>query len=353
MMTIDERIYGALLGLAYGDATSFPALFHRFQDPRIPRRRHDFLWRTNQELDQQNILHLTLPFTHRQPAEIFDLTPTDDTEFALLSLQALLAAQGEPNQATFVTAWQGRVLPVADQVRSGFSERSAIENLKRGLQPPATGNDNPLHYADAAVARAVPSGLFCAGDPERATALAGLDAQITQAEDGVYAARSMAAAIAVLAAGGELHTALTHARSEFPEDSWLAHGDAQARRCLADAETPEDLALLLAQRVINTVYSYGNAAPETLPAALAIVELCQGDLQRACSVANTIAKSADSLPAMVGALCGAYQGSGVISQRWHMALNECRGLCLPFLQGIKLDQMAKQLAERVKMSAKN
>jgi ADP-ribosylglycohydrolase len=346
LTTLYDRIYGALLGLAYGDAIGFPALFHRFQDAQFPRRRHDFLWRTNHALDQRNIITLTLPFTHRQPAALLELCPTDDTEFALLTLQSLLEAAGEPTQATLLAAWRERVLPAAGDVRSGFSERAAIENLRRGLQPPATGNDNPLHYADAAVGRAVPIGLFCAGDPGRAAGLAQLDAEITQAADGVVAAVAMAAAIAVLAAGGPLVAGLAQARAGFPPDSWLAHGDRQARACLAQAGTPEELALLLSTRLINTVYSYGNAAPETLPAALAIVEGRDGDLQRACSVANSIAKSADSLPAMVGALCGAYQGAGAVSPRWREALNTCRGLCLPFLQGVRLDDCAARLAER-------
>lgn len=342
-----DRFYGALLGLAYGDAIGFPALFHRFHDQWVPRRRHDFLWRTNRELDRQNVLRLTLPFTHRLTAETLEPSPTDDTEFALLTLEALLAADNEPTQETFLAVWEERVLPEADKVISGFSERSAIENLKRGLRPPATGNDNPLHYADAAVPRAVPIGLFCVGDPTKAAALAQLDAQITQAEDGVYAARAMAAAIAMLAAGENLSEALSRAREEFPRSSWIAHGDQKARKCLAESASPEDLTLLLSQHVINTVYSYGNVAPETLPAAFVIAEACGGNLRRGTLLANTIPKAVDSLPAMVGALCGARQGASSVSKRWQEQLVECRGICLPFLKGTRLDECATRLINRI------
>ena len=41
-----DRFYGALFGLAYGEAISFPALFHRFQAAAIPRKRHNTLWQT-------------------------------------------------------------------------------------------------------------------------------------------------------------------------------------------------------------------------------------------------------------------------------------------------------------------
>jgi ADP-ribosylglycohydrolase len=352
MIAFEDRVYGGLLGLAYGDAIGFPALFHRFNDPRMPRRRHHFLWRTNQSLDEQRILRLTLPFTHRVEAETLTPCPTDDTEFALLTLEALLASDGEPDQADFLAAWQARVLPVADQVIGGFSQRAAIENLQRGLLPPATGNDNPLHYADAAVPRAVPIGLYCAGEPQRAANLARWDAQITNAEDGIFAAQAMAAAVAVLANDGSLTDALGQARKQLPANSWIAHGDEIARRCLAEVTMPEDLGVLLSQRLINTVYSYGNASPETLPAALAIVEACQGNLRLACLVANSIPKTADSLPAMVGALCGTFQGSSTISLRWQEALAECRGICLPFLKGVRLDESASRLVDRVARSVK-
>lgn len=342
-----DRTYGALLGLAYGDAIGFPALFHRFQDQLIPRRRHDFLWRTNQELDAQGIITLTLPFTHRISAHTLEPCPTDDTEFALLTLQGLVNGPSEPTRESLLSPWLEWVLPAAEDVRSGFPERAAIQNLARGERPPVTGNDNPLHYADSAVPRAVPIGLFCTGDPEKAAALAGLESQITQAEDGVYAAQAMAGAVALLANGAELSQAMTTARAQLPADSWIARGNQIALDCLAAAATPEDLALLLATRLINTVYSYGNAAPETLPAALVLVEASGGNLVRACAAANLIPKAADSLPAMVGALCGVIHGPSAVPRAWHAALASTRGLCLPFLADVRLETAAQQLADLI------
>ena len=341
-----NRFLGAMFGLAYGDALSFPALFHRFQT--MPRRRHNFLWRRNSELDEQGITRLMLPFTHRLSATDLEIYPTDDTEFALLTLMALLATDDEPHKDSFLRIWQERVLPVADKVRSSFSERAALENLKRGLEPPTTGNDNPLHYEDCAVARAVPIGLYCAGDEKQAAQLAQWDAQISQAEDGIYAAQGMAVAVALLADGAALDTALDRAREEYPVGSWIRHIDRIVEECLVQAGTPEDLILLLDRRVINTVYSYGNAAPETLPSALAITLICAGDLQRAVPLANTLAKAADSLPAMVGALCGIHQGIDAISPLWREALSRCRGVCLPFMQGVEIEDLTLQLLDRAR-----
>lgn len=346
-MTLFDRIHGALLGLAYGDAIGFPALFHRFGGPQIPRKRHNFLWRTNQELDGMGIATLMLPFTHRIPAVTLEPCPTDDTEWALLALGALVAGPDSPTAESLLAPWLDQVLPDAANVRSSFSERAAIENLRRGLRPPATGNDNPMHYADSAVPRGVAAGLYAPDDPVRAAEIARLDASITQAEDGIYAAQAMAAAIALLAAGAPLAEALAAARSCLPPGSWVAHGNELALGCRAEAQSPEDLALLLSTRLINSVYSYGNVAPETLPAALVLVDVCQGDLIRACATANLIPKAADSLPAMVGAICGALQGPGAVPPRWREALAAVRGLALPFLAGVRLEDAARALAAKV------
>jgi hypothetical protein len=48
---------------------------------------------------------------------------------------------------------------------------------------------------------------------------------------------------------------------------------------------------------------------------------------------------------MIGALCGAAQGPAAISARWRDQLNACRGLCLPFVAGARLDDVARQLTE--------
>lgn len=338
-----DRTYGALLGLAYGDAIGFPALFHRTHN--FPERRREFLWRTNRDSARQRVIRLCLPFTHRLDPKDLEPSPTDDTEYALFTAGALLSADGEPHADTFVTAWRTTILPDADTVLTGFSERAAIDNLRRGLLPPATGTDNAQHYDDSACCRAVAVGLFASGDGDRAADLARLDAQVTNAEDGVYGAQAVAAAVSLLSSGADLVQALAAARAHFPPDSWIAHGDRTARACAAESSGPQDLLLLLSTRLINTVYSYGNAAPETVPAAFVIVEMCGGDLQQAVSLANAIPKAADSLPALVGALCGAIQGTSAVSPIWQAQLNECRGLCLPALRGVRLDETAGKLAQ--------
>ena len=134
---------------------------------------------------------LMLPFTHRIPAATLEPCPTDDTEWALLTLGALVEGPDRPTGESLLAPWLERILPDAENVRTSFSERATIDNLRRGLRPPATGNDNPMHYADSAVPRGAVAGLFAPGDVETAAEIARLDACITQAEDGVCAAQAV------------------------------------------------------------------------------------------------------------------------------------------------------------------
>src|SRR5438445_13496990 len=123
------RTYGALLGLALGDALGYPALFHRLF--ALPERRRPRLWDNNRLLTEQRIGRLYLPYTHRQPPETLEPAPSDDTEWALLSARALLdSPSGSPGRQTFLDAWQRYVLPFEADLVTGFSERAAIDNLR-------------------------------------------------------------------------------------------------------------------------------------------------------------------------------------------------------------------------------
>lgn len=337
-----ERIIGTLYGLAYGDAVGFPSLFHRFHV--LPAKRHDFLFETNKRLSRDHILPLALPFTHRQPEETLAPGPTDDTEYAVFTLKTLVESGGEAGADAILDAWRAELLPRTDEIWTRFSERAALENLKHGLLPPQTGNDNPLHYEDAAVSRAVAVGLFHAGHPDRAADLAAGEASISQAEDGVWGAQAMAHAVAALAGGAPVTAALGDAERYFPEGSWIAAESAKADACREQAHSLPELALLLARNVINNVYSFGNAAPETVPAAFALARAAAGNLTDAVNAAVLIAKSADSLPAFVGALCGAASGAGQLGDLWYEQLDTLRGCCLPFLAGTKLSDVAASVA---------
>jgi ADP-ribosylglycohydrolase len=199
---------------------------------RLRARRRAFLWRANARASQQRIIRVAVPFSHRDPEELVAPGPSDDTELALLTARILLhAGPRSVVRAAFADGWRRLVLPSAEETFTGFAERAALDNLARGLEPPASGGDNPQHYDDAACARAVSIGIAFAGDPAAAARVAEWDAEVTHAEDGIFAAQAMAVAIAALVEGAHLRTAVAAARATFPASSWIASMDARAQRC--------------------------------------------------------------------------------------------------------------------------
>jgi ADP-ribosylglycohydrolase len=344
MTTVAERAEGALVGLAIGDAMGFPALVHT--QWQLPEKRQKFIWSTNQRAAEQRITRIAVPFAHRLSEDLVAIGPSDDTEMALLTARILLECESSVTSKAFADGWRRWML--SDDVRTGFAERAAIDNLRRGLEPPGTGSDNPQHYEDGACARAVSIGIAHAGKPETAAEVARLDAEVSHAEDGVWAARAMATAIAVLVGGASMQEALAAGRATFPSESWIAYMDQRAQTCLGSANGPADLVLLLSQQVIDGIYSYASIAPQTLPAAFALAG-CAADPMQAMTAANTIARAADSLPALVGALTGAHSGVGSLPTGWRACVAEARGVCLPFTAATNLALTAKRLLELAHM----
>lgn len=340
---MSDRLTDTLLGLAYGDAVGFPSLFHRFHV--LPAKRHDFLFETNKRLSRDHLLPLALPFTHRQSESTLTPGPSDDTEYAVFTLQTLLDLGPGGGPDGILDAWRRELVPRLGEIWTRFSERAAIENLQKGLVPPATGNDNPLHYEDAAVCRAVAVGLYHSGDAAAAADLAGAEAAISQAEDGIWGAQAVAAVIAALSGGESLDSALAAGEEYFPRGSWIAAEASKTNAARERASSLHELALLLARNVINNVYSFGNAAPEVVPAAFALAREAKGDLISGVNAAVLIAKSADSLPPLVGAICAAANGADDLGELWRSELSTCRGCCLPFTEGVSLIGLGKRLLD--------
>ncbi|GII92757.1 ADP-ribosylglycohydrolase family protein [Sinosporangium siamense] len=338
-MRTDRQPYaaGALLGLALGDAVGLPAQFHRRARSGWARATG---WRLTADLDEQRVSRPLLPFTLGAGDDI-PLSPTDDAETAAVAALILLRSPDHSPGALFAR-WREHMIDAPD-VWTGIAERSATLNAAHGLEPPATGTDNPAHYTDSAVPAAVSIGIHYAGAPARAAEVAGHYAQITHAEDGIWAAQAMADAIARLVAGTPLPEALAAATATVPSGSWLARNLARAAHIRTTATSPFEAVPALITTLSPATYSHGGIAPETLPVAFALTHLAQGDLPTAVMAAALISRQSDSMPAMVGALCGATHGLETIPETWRSHLNPLAGVLTPHLKGIHLTDLAHRL----------
>ncbi|MCP3802103.1 ADP-ribosylglycohydrolase family protein [Allokutzneria sp. A3M-2-11 16] len=329
-------VVGALMGLAVGDSLGWPAAKHRAgQLPAWTRR-------LARELDAFAEAHgiscLPVPMALNQPTEALRLGPTDDAEWAVFA--ALAAMDGAD---ALRAAWIELAGSDRQPIIARISVRAGLANLVKGLRPPASGHDNPHFFDDAACSRAVGLATLLPGDPAAAAALAEVDARHTQDGDGVLGARAMAAAISSALGGATPGEAVDAALLELPEGTEIGRN---ARRAVHYGRNSDTFSLvpLLDNGIVDHVYSYGTAAAETVPVALALVVASGARFGEAVSAAACLSRLADSAPALTGALAGAL--SGDVPMTWRASCRELRGTSLPWLAGTDLIDLAGRITAR-------
>ncbi len=363
-----RRVEGLLLGLAAGDAAGWPAARHRAA--RMP----EWTRRLTRELDtfaeQNATTTLPVPIALNQPPEPLRLGPADDAEWAAFTARSVLAAAaerfaglpaGHRLRAAVDLAWHALAAEIAAAaarapevesavlpLRARISVRAGLGNLATGLRPPATGHDNPHYFDDAACVRAAVLAVVHPGDPAAAAELAEFDARYTQDGDGVHGARAMAAAVAAALGGAGAESAVGAALAQLPGTTEIGR-NARHAIALAEGRTAGHapgpgaafaLVPLLEHQIVDHVYSYGIAAAETVPVALALALASGGSVSGAVPAAACLSRVADSAPALAGALTGALGGGDSVPTAWRDACRTLAGCALPRLAGTDLVELA-------------
>ncbi len=350
-------------------ATPPVVLAARHRAARMP----EWTRRLTRELDtfaeQNATTTLPVPIALNQPPEPLRLGPSDDAEWAAFAARTVLAAaddavglsSGRRMRDAIDRAWNALAATVAAAsarapeveaavlpLRARISVRAGLGNLAAGLRPPATGHDNPHYFDDAACVRAAVLAVVHPGDPEEAAALAEFDARYTQDGDGVHGARAVAAAIAVALAGADVDTVVNAALEQLPEGTEIARNAAHAVRLAREfADEPAGafaLVPVLEHQIVDHVYSYGIAAAETVPVALALTTAALGEIAQAIPAAACLSRVAHSAPALAGALTGAIGSTTAVPAGWREACRTLAGCALPRLAGTDLIELAGLLA---------
>jgi ADP-ribosylglycohydrolase len=311
-----DKAFGALVGLAIGDS---------FGDAS----------RT-----QENHLRfgITMDFTEEASWS------TDDTEFALLTAQAIIDCGGKFSSKAVVAAWEKYILHQTEYHRGGNSEIEAALNLRRGLQPPLSGMYNAYHISDGAAMRAAPIGIVCAGDLKKASEWAEMDASVSHYRDGVWGAQAVAAGVACAMVDGTVDEEIEAAKSVIPNDSWFYYTFTKAMAIIDQYETLEAAWTPLHTELWTT---YKAAVPEAVSQAFALFRLSGGDFRKGVIYSGNFGRDADTIGAIVGALLGALHGAQGIPSRWVEKVRYPTGTCLDFAKGKDLYQMGMELAQLI------
>ncbi len=275
-----------------------------------------------------------------------DAKSTDDTEFALLTARALLDCGGNLTSDAVVSAWQRYIIGNGGVFeRGGMPQYGAVANLKRGALPPLSGRDNVANYDDGAAMRIAPVGIVCAGDVKRAVAFAETDAQISHANDGIWAAQAVAASVAVAMVDASVEEIVATGIAQIPAGSWLGRAMNRAMKICDEEKTIENAWERLHVELWTPSHS---ASPEAVPQIYALFRLTQGDFKQGMFWACNFGRDADTLGAVIGALCGARHGIGVIPEKWIASVRRPAGVCLKFTAQEDIVDLAEQLAELIR-----
>lgn len=271
-----------------------------------------------------------------------DARSTDDTEFAVLSARILLDCRGELSPDALLQGWQRYILDQGGLFdRGGMPLYGAEANLRRGLTPPLSGRFNVNHNDDGAAMRAAPFGIASAGDPERAAALAAIDAEISHYADGIWAAQAVAASVAVAMNGAAPEQVLAAGLQRIPEDSWLGFTMHKAMEICDRAGGIQDAWEALHTELWTPSHA---AAAEAIPQIYSLFRLTGGDFRQGMFWACNFGRDADTIGAVVGAFCGAIHGIDAIPRDWVERVRKPGGVCLRFAAQEDLMDLAAQLA---------
>lgn len=279
------------------------------------------------EHEAHGILDEALPFALNQPTFPFRNSAGANSEWLAFQLQILVDCGGRYDRETALQAWRD-LAERRETLRLTVGQHAALANIAAGLTAPTSGHDNPHYFDDSACFRAV--ALVCAdrGDLRAATAS---DAELSNAEDGVWAAQAFAAALRGALDGADAGTSVALARECIPAGTWSSIEMERALSHSSEAGGLFDLIGRLANDSTNHSYDYGNSAPETLAVGLAILDFTGGELEPSLLAALSLPRTAASVAPMVGALCGALGTADAL----HVDNAPLVGLALPHLAGAR------------------
>ena len=309
-----SRAYGALAGLALGDALGMPT------QEMSPAQIRAVYGRITGLVDGD----ASQPYAPGMPAG----SVTDDTEQALLIASLLVRGRGTSsgrvalNAVEFahaLLAWEDSMIERGSLDLLGPSTKAALERVRAGADPLSVGGAGTTN---GAAMRVTPIGIAVStADPEAFAESVWSSCRVTHAtRQGFQSAALVAAAVSmgIDAASSSasdvralLWEAVSYVASLSPRGAWAPDPDvvAATRRALELASTPPLPSLeLLAEQIGSSV-----ASAQAIPMAFAL--LARDPSPRALLDAANIGGDTDTIGAIAGAILGAAAGVGVFDGR--------------------------------------
>jgi ADP-ribosylglycohydrolase len=290
MNTLEDKIYGCLLGGLIGDAMGAPG-------------------------EGKTYAQIVEAFGPQGIVD-FEGVGTDDTAIREQLIDAVFKSGGHPTCDHFA---QSFVDHRAKNYRLWFVPvRNAFHKFEAGLRLPAYAGWDNMQSSSTAMSLS-PVGIINAGNPRQA-ALEALDVAsvIHHGASGFCrdAASAMAAAVAAAFPPEATVERVVDAATAYllPTSAGEMRGRIAESLALARASGSYDA--FRAAYYQRHLYPTASDSRETVPATLALFWLAQGDAERAIRWGANFGRDADTIGTMVGGLTGAYRGASGLPRAW-------------------------------------
>jgi ADP-ribosylglycohydrolase len=319
-----DRVYGALIGQAVGDALGAPT----------------------EGMTREEI---TAKYGWVDDFLSDDPAGTDDTEYAVLTARTVLKYGHKLTPADVTAAWRENLVEQEGGFYGGgFSEMTAINNLRAGRVAPQTGTDNHEMWSDGTAMRIAPVGVFCAGDPREAARLAAIDAQVSHARDGIYCGQAVAAAVAAALVESSWEAVIEAGLGAIPSGSWSARTIIRAVEIARRAPDLPSAVDQLYKEISLFHYPWADVAPEATALAFGVLAAARGEYVDAVLAGVNVGRDADTIAAMAGGIAGALHGAEAVPERWRTRINRVRGHCIKAVAGTDLAELAEALHQALR-----
>jgi len=314
-----QAILGALYGQAIGDAMGMPSE----------------LWPLKRVRDYFGWIDQFLPGPEENIAAVGFIAGeyTDDTQQAVALMDALIAAEGriEPERiARHIMLWAERV-QAFDKNILGPTSKAALLAVRAGI-PLAEIQANGV--TNGAAMRVAPMGcLLSTGDVAAFIEGVRLSCSPTHKSD-IAVAGAFAIAWAVSravegASWAQIKHELPPLIEQVQQQQITTFSPSLSRRVEWALQQVSRLSGLTDQDALFELYHSIGAGMdniESIPMALALVELAATDPQRCAILAANLGGDTDTIGAMAVAICGALQGIDAFPTDWISTINRANGI---------------------------
>lgn len=310
-----EKILGCLAGGVIGDAMGAPV---------------------------ENMAYFDIEARYREVSD-FEGEGTDDSAIKLILCDAILNHNGAVTADEFAESfikleekyWRLFYIPV----------RNMLEKIKAEVTLPVYAGMGNMQSSSSAMAIS-PMGIINAGSPARAAAETFDVAGLIHAGDTSFcrdAACAMAAAVArAMTLGADVDSVL-HAATAYLHPKSATVMKSSIEETLSYARECKDYRKFREWFYANKLRTVISDSRETVPVALSMFYLAQGDPVQTILYAVNFGRDADTIGTMAGALAGAFGGAGRIRKEWFDKLQKHNDQTI--LAGQLYDVVMKRLKE--------